>query len=365
MRIKLQPYEIVELVEERLAWLAVASERPHSFYHQFYRRAVPTIRLGHGANGIIDVAGVDAADDTLASDTVTSSLAKVARASWPELGEQLCYAEMTEENPRAETISRVADRSELRPTDFADGRMSQAGTVSLVGVKYQLRAFGELGKKDSLVALRGTAFAQRKCVIYQEAGQLEDGRSVSSLIALVRLDNGKLALPRTGVTLDAQWRKTITAVCGDEEVALHHRDDSGNAVDPLQSRFDEFVLSQWCRRSEWTVELSLSRKRTGIGLATDAIGARELARAMRLDGAVPTSRRKALLHWVSEHMRRRRDGRESVVRAHLRGEREFEAGGYWTTIWPSRVALEGACNAARFDVLPSQDGGAEKTGADD
>lgn len=96
----------------------------------------------------------------------------------------------------------------------------------------------------------------------------------------------------------------------------------------------------------WTVELSMSKERTGLAIQTDAVGARDLVNSL---GRMPS--RKTLVHWVSAHHRRRRSGGDpSMVRAHLRGTQFAVTKHLYATIWPSVEDIDKAANGRRFDM---------------
>jgi hypothetical protein len=82
---------------------------------------------------------------------------------------------------------------------------------------------------------------------------------------------------------------------------------------------------QFNRDYYWHVHLKWPGADVGVYFPTTAVGCRELFKLR--DYEPGKSRRKALLHWVSEHSRRlRQDTDEETlawVRKHLRGSRSF------------------------------------------
>lgn len=80
--------------------------------------------------------------------------------------------------------------------------------------------------------------------------------------------------------------------------------------------------------------------RPGIAFETDPAGIRELFRDRDLPAG--HTRRAALLHWVSKHMRKSRSDPDALheVRAYLRGRRCFSWHGYRCEIVPSAYDLE-------------------------
>lgn len=76
----------------------------------------------------------------------------------------------------------------------------------------------------------------------------------------------------------------------------------------------------YARDWDWTVSVGRVEG-IRIALPTDPQGVIAIFRLR--DVPAGKSRRAALLHWVAEHYRRRRDGGLSEVRKHLRGQRRF------------------------------------------
>lgn len=92
---------------------------------------------------------------------------------------------------------------------------------------------------------------------------------------------------------------------------------------------------QYGQRYDWRVHLGLNDG-PAIAFITDPIGVCEAFRLRDIpDGA---ARRAALLHWVSEHWRKKRSGSENdlvKVKQHLRGKRDFSWNGLVCRIRPS------------------------------
>jgi len=83
------------------------------------------------------------------------------------------------------------------------------------------------------------------------------------------------------------------------------------------------------RRYRWHINIRTAEKRTGLLLATDAIGVQHIVQSRDVPVA---SRRPALQHFVREHWRRARRGDDSAVSAHFRGAKKFVWNG-----WPCEV----------------------------
>lgn len=130
---------------------------------------------------------------------------------------------------------------------------------------------------------------------------------------------------------------------------------TGRPAPDAANEIEQAAVDQLARRYRWTVEVSLSPRRPGVALETDALGAREFL-AMRDRG--PAQRRAALLHWVREHMRRSRqvDAGASLVAAHMRGRTEAKMFGLHCRVWPSAYDCARARNGERFAAAERIDG---------
>ena len=95
-------------------------------------------------------------------------------------------------------------------------------------------------------------------------------------------------------------------------------DDTVNMAVVFASMIDDFTLAD-----RWKVSFSADR---AMSFSTTAEGARE-AFAFRDAPLSPAGRRKAILHWVRAHGRKKQDGGVAEVPKHLRGITEFTAGG--------------------------------------
>lgn len=107
-------------------------------------------------------------------------------------------------------------------------------------------------------------------------------------------------------------------------------------------RFVRFAHSlQFVRRYDWRVNIAIDSG-PSVAFVTDPIGAREVFRLRDIPNG--GERRAALLHWVSEHWRKRRKDpdEERKVRAHLRGATEFQWNGLRCCIRPSEFDAEQA-----------------------
>jgi hypothetical protein len=86
-------------------------------------------------------------------------------------------------------------------------------------------------------------------------------------------------------------------------------------------------------RTYWTVALGWADK-PQVVFPTDSVGAAEVFRLRDVPNGA--KRRAALLHWVCEHSRRGRGGRQHAVGAHLRGAQQFVWNGLRCEIVPSK-----------------------------
>lgn len=338
--LELDPHEIVERVEEMLAWEAIASEQGGLGYHWAdFLRADPEIHFGKNASGRLTPKGVCAVDDsTFASlpqeqrfEHQLAVLDDQRREFLPKLegcldalGERLSYAVLSEKTSTDEILGVVGKSGDDVNDLTADG-------ASWHGARYVLHSVGEMAgdlKRSLVRQLRLPQVARLFRV--QEVFAFEDGRSSS------------------GSVTRGYWNGTLWDIHTRRPLDMRTTLNGGSGPVFLADIFNGWGL-QMARRSEWTVELSLGPKRTGVGLPTDAVGARDFLN--RLRGNESRAGRKAsMVHWVSEHMRRSRgSGDEHLVRAHLRGRQTLQAGQFTARIWPSRVDIDLACNGKRFD----------------
>lgn len=95
-------------------------------------------------------------------------------------------------------------------------------------------------------------------------------------------------------------------------------EDTMNTAVIFASMIDDFTLPY-----RWKVSFSAER---AMSFSTTAEGARE-AFAFRDAPLSPSGRRKAILHWVRAHGRKKQDGGVADVPKHLRGITEFTSGG--------------------------------------
>lgn len=97
------------------------------------------------------------------------------------------------------------------------------------------------------------------------------------------------------------------------------------------------ALSHIYRCGLWTVGFATSPSAPYCSLTTDAEGAHALLRMRDVSAA---GRRSALIGWVRDYYRTKRDGSSVHVRTHLRGRTECSFGGFHVRIWPSYVDLD-------------------------
>lgn len=349
-RIKLSAQEIVDMVEEQLSWLAVASTTDHGIYAADFCRAESVIQLGKYTTATIDVEGVDAWDQSDFMALPTSAriahnrkqlmeVRELGPRLLPKLGERFRFARLSQCNPDDITNVWCGMDGRLDDADFAD-KDDRRLVTGLRGVIYRLHSIGLLSQSESDKWTQiGSPFVRGlRCLVFQDVVAFRDGRSASFPLAVPMRNDGRLLELLTGKPL------------GDEDPVT--AEDGLPCDHPWNWEFGSFVASQYLRREKWVVEVSLSRDRTGLGLETDGAGALALVRT--LEGQRDRrARRGVLVHWVKEHFRRKRSGGESIVRAHLRGKTELEAGGMWITVWPARTDIERACNGPRFEPEPA------------
>lgn len=326
-RIQLTAEELTDFVEDQLAWLATASEGVSDYYDMLaFYRADPWVRFC-GEQLALDADGIETSDHVATA---------AEQSKWtillPHLGERLCYATIRQPDNK-EHNSWCGSDPKLKDEDycFEDARGYQF--TSLKNVEYCLRSVDMLPAQLSAKVSRGTLVRGMSIIRIQECSAFHDGRSVFGTVYAGLNGNGDLIDPMSGLRRSFIFEQKF------------------GVTDPMTSELGFAVAHQFARRPDWIVELALAKRRTGIGLRTDAIGARELINVLRGTNT-RKGRRKSLLHWVKDHYRQRRGGNEdnaSFVRAHLRGKSACDAGGFWIRIWPSRNDIERACNGKRFE----------------
>jgi hypothetical protein len=112
-------------------------------------------------------------------------------------------------------------------------------------------------------------------------------------------------------------------------------------------RIREALAIQFAREVEWRVQIGYEGC-PRISFSTDATGAQEVI-ALR-DVPEGRSRRAALIHWVTEHWRKKRAGGEVKVREHLRGTTKFAWNGLNCVILPARDDLARLQTARRASL---------------
>lgn len=332
VEIALEPVEILDRVDDMLSWLAVASQCASLYYNatHFYR-ANPIVLLGDGAYGRIVPSGLVAREHAEPSaDDVLSPSGEWLPSLLRVLGNvrDLRHASLIECNPSDRT-PYSGQGSVTRGDDTADC----SNGLFISGVSHRLDSVGELAPKESRRYALGCRFPQSaRIFVQQHLLVLRDGRAqcTNTLFGMWNgcfYDRHKRQLGLRLEGRDGLYSPELFAL----RLAASHLIEN---------------------KSAWTVELSLGSKRTGVGLRTDALGAREFVNMLRGSDTVD-GRRKSIVHWVSEHMRRRNrlDAAATVkVASHLRGIQGLDAGRYHARIWPSRDDVEAAKNGARFAV---------------
>lgn len=339
--IAVDPKEVVERVDDMLAWLAIASEGRYAaaeadspfgesgrcpWLQSAYMRAIPSIHLGGWDVGELGPGHVvcDEEDEAEPWDETDAraTLQGILRDPF-HLGERPC-------------VSMISQSTGL--TNFCDSTFVVAGDKP-VGqsvfhhrdTTYRLAGFAKVAASDRLpFHWPGlNAVRRQRLYVFQSVTAFKDGTSAFELIPLVA-DGDRLLVPH--------------------QKGLGYM--RGGLQESVEAAITYMVWRQKQRLSEWTVELALSGDRSGVGLQTDAGGALAFAAALRRSVGSAESR-VVLAHWVSEHMRRRRkSGADpSLVRAHLRGRQVLRAGHYHVRIYPSRVDINRACNGVRFDQV--------------
>ncbi len=329
IEIQTDPREIVDRVDDMLAWMRVASpgadcdHGSRRYFVEGYRRAEPLISVGRREVGVMVPSGVRSdrsASDTVAwaADSLAAQVHRVGAKLLKQLGERPCFGAITESSGAPELIY-------VNGGENVDDLRVDRG---LRGVTYRLDGVYLLSGTEAATVRRRLRFpSSARVLALQSHAIINDGRSASGLTFVGHDEN-------------LGW------LSDEGQVSARGVDADGGFGHLAVSEVFRLLMRQYRRRSDWVVELAAAKERTGVGLATDGEGAAALVRELKDKSPDP----KRIVHWVSEHMRRRRDGGESTVRAHMRGKQTFRVGRHWATVYPSRVDIERACNGSRFDV---------------
>lgn len=312
MKIALDAQEFLDRVEEQLAWLAIAGScvtdyqdherrrtKRTTFFTEHFRCAAPWVSLGGGDSAALDF-----------SEGLGAEVGSKLETSHLERGElALLMSDM---------LGRL--RRPLRQAEVREG-------VSFDGSKedsYLLSSIAMLPPRDNVHA--GPARGMRRIWFQDIALGASDAPSRNDIaVSSIAIRHDKREL------LDGVDARPV------EREYLH--------------RVMRVAADQSCQEEQWTVELSLSKERTGLAIPTDGAGARDLLASM---GRV--ANRKALVHWVKAHYRRKRGaGDPSLVRAHLRGTQFAITQHLYATVRPSIVDIDLACNGRRFDLDAAQE----------
>lgn len=299
--IKIDASEFLDRVEDQLTWMAVAGEAAEEvnarykartgdarnvFLPSHFRCLVPWVDVGLGESGSLEW-GADGL--SVAGSCDVRSLLDVPAAELRRL--------------LRDALCRLA-----RPLRYAEIFERSGG--------YGLRSSAVMAGRNRVS--KGPAAGMRRVWLQEIDPTAANDGALTASDAALRPDNGGLVDTRTGRPIH------------DEGLM------KGLIVDCYTQISDE---------SFWNVELSLSAQRSGIGLRTDAAGARDLLSALGRQ-----ANRQALVHWVRAHARRARGaGDPSMVRAHLRGTQFALAKHLFATVWPSTEDIDRACNGARFE----------------
>ena len=321
-RIDLDSSEVFECVEEALAWLAVAScEHALRYRKEDFRRASLVMSMA-GEAGYVDSRGL--------SGTTKTTGDVDARPLLRDVGQTLRYAECRQVDSGGEVLTYATNGvrgADLAADTVRESDLGDALNARVVNAAWKLSSVVSLSKRDSLVFTKRSRVAGLRVIRFQEVVVFKDGRASSGTRYAVLRPDGLLLDP-SGLSLDFIATKKW-GVDGDQRIA-----------DAVKAAWNQRVQNK-----SWAVEISLSRERTGVAIDACPCGARELIRALRKSASSTRgARRGALLHWVREHYRKCAGGdHEAIVRAHLRGRQEADAGPYWVRLYPSRsdAALAG------------------------
>jgi hypothetical protein len=324
--IQLDAKEILDHVDDMLAWEAIASQAELDFEWSHLLCAQPLLRLGDGAIGQLVPAGLQAEDRGVITPAEAGARNRDDfewfRNVLPTFLEQpeftgMRYAKIVEceaskGTPAGTGVQAVTSAGDNVP-DLVTADMG-----AFTNVRYHIESVGEVARQNAKLWIRIGGLPQVARVFrHQHIFAFVDGRA------------------RSNYHMFAYWNRRFFTL---NKKPLAIRMEDGHEFHPSLLAMGEALGETIGRATRWEVELSLGHKRTGIALQTDAIGAREFVNMVR-KGDSSSGRRKAIVHWVNAHMRRVRstDEKASIeVRGHLRGMSALNAGRYWARIYPAR-----------------------------
>jgi hypothetical protein len=324
----LDAQEVMDHVDEMLAWQAIASESAVVYEHSHYYRAVPMIDVGGHNLAMLTTQAARCLEDQPEDDRKADNARYEAwsRAALPDLLTRykgVRYARIMES--RGTTIFGNALSGEMSTSgDDVRDALEDGG---FKGARYSMESIGECSDQVRRRLGKELRFPQvARLFMHNAIVALADGRATSATRWV------------------GYWNRTLF------DVNRKPMRPTGDGTNPTLVALMHGIVEVRNRETWWDVELALGAKRTGIALKTDAIGARAVVNLLRKT-ETRSGRRKSLVHWVDEHMRRRRaDDEEATiqVKAHLRGLAGLDAGRYFARIWPAAGALDRASNGDRY-----------------
>jgi hypothetical protein len=330
--IALSADEILDHVDEMLAWEAIAGCASMTLCVPHFRKAVPFLKLGRGVYGVLTPSSIEAKERDIRPDGWELFEFEALRRNLPATLEEfprIQYARIVEHDPKDDVVTNV-------PVQFHEGDgvsdMVSGDGGSWRGVRFHIESIGEITKKESRRDFinRHRLPQVARLFGHQHVLAFRDGRATSAQYVF------------------AMWNRKLWTL---HKTPLGHDEAYAHDFSWEPAFVADAIAHERARESLWNVELSLSRDRTGVALQTDAIGAREIVNMLR-GSDTPKGRRKTLVHWVEGHMRRRRKldaAAEVKVRAHMRGMGAIDAGRYHARIWPATSAISEACNGEKYD----------------
>jgi hypothetical protein len=329
--VRVDAAEIVDRVDDMLAWLAIASQGAQGYYPRHFRCARPYVALGGDQTGELmpdRVEALEVHDDQ--SVNVSQAIERRALPLWLAQSTQLQYAHLIEANDNGLFYLVDQNRTPLLGDKIDDCVSRDEHDVECVkGARYALASIGD--DPDARWTTQRYGLPQVARVL-----------RIQTMVALL---DGRAA---TSISWCAMWNRRFYDLAKRPlgRVIEGSNDEHSSEIELLANA----MVDGLHRKTSWTVELALSAHRTGVGLRTDALGAHELVNMLR-GSDTATGRRKSIVHWVREHMRRRnRLDHEATIKvaSHLRGVQHLAAGRYHVNIWPSTNDVALAKNGARF-----------------
>jgi hypothetical protein len=339
IELRLGAQEIMERVDDMLSWEAIASQAELRYEWSHFMRAVPLVSVGADHWGVLTPTSIEANEQEIEDEATRKELNAGASMYYEEALPEFLettfrhktvrYAQLIECDRSKECAAGAGtDHPTLKGDDVSD--LESTDGCAWLGATYHLESIGEVGSKSAKAYQRVCRLPQTARVfLHQHVFAFADGRATSN------------------VTGFGYWNRRFFEL-GKNHERLAKKMDGNRFFHPSLIQLASGIAECVDRAEVWGVELSLGGpQRTGVELRTDAIGARAFVKLLRT-AETASARRKSVVHWVNEHMRRRRASDASAeifVRGHLRGMQSVPCGRYHARIWPAQNLVDKAAKS--------------------